>query len=167
MLLVRLTPTRTACGVTVSIFRALDWLQLDDELPAFSMKIAHWLFAPFDAPVHACVIDEAMRRQEPNDLLVFALASYASKRLSRLEAGQLFRRLVMPLRSGHCDRMYLVASLLPLIQPSSGKPFDLIEAYASIGRTPNTAETHSARCEAYRRALDKFVAQSSVAAHPH
>lgn len=157
-ILARFLPTSVACRSTLAMYRFLNAMQIDDELPAVSLRFARVLFAPNDRPVHACVITEAIRAEtQPNDLLIFAMASYASERMPNVESAKLFRQLIEPLRNGPCERMYLVAALLPLA--ASDPTRDMIHAYELTGRVASADESAEQRCQSYRQAIQRLLSR--------
>jgi hypothetical protein len=135
----RLLPTPTATRVTIGVFHVLDGAQLDDELGALSLRVAALLFAPNAAVPQTSVFETALdEARRPNDLLIFNMSSYLAHRLSPADAKRLFVRRVAALRSEQCDRMYLVAALLPLAERGGlarSDVHDVMDGYAAVGRS--------------------------------
>jgi hypothetical protein len=162
----RLLPTSTATRVAISVFHVLDGAQLDDELGALSLRVAALLFSPNatvpQTRVFETALDDARR---PNDLLIFNMSWYLAHRLPPADAKRLFVRRVAALQSEECDRMYLVAALLPLAERGGlarSHVHDVIDGYAAVGRSMKPGERDDERCRIYRAALDKLLANASL-----
>jgi hypothetical protein len=162
----RLLPTSAATRVSIGVFRVLDGTQLDDELGAVSLRVAAVLFSPNETIVQTRVFETALdEASRPNDLLIFNMSSYLAHRLSPAEAKRLFVRRIVALRSGACDRMYLVAALLPLGERGGlarSHVQDVIDGYAAVGRSMRPSEREEERCRIYRAALDKLLANVTL-----
>ena len=161
----RFLPLSTATRVSVGMFHVLDGTQLDDELAAQSLRLASLLFGSKASAIHTHVFETALdEAPRPNDLLIFNMSSYLAQRLTPADAKRLFVRRVAALRSGTCDRMYLVATLLPLAERGGlahSHVRDVIDGYAAVGRSMKPGEREDERCRAYRAALDKLLTTAS------
>ena len=161
----RLAPLTVATRFSVALFHALDRAQLDDELAGASLRIAAALFPKNATAVQASIFQVALtERRLPNDLLIFNMASYLAPRLSPSSAKQLFIEEAVRLRSGSCDRMYLIASIIPLAERggiAASRVHDVVDSYVSIGRSATPGQSDAERCAVYRAALERLLSTSS------
>ncbi len=162
----RVTSPAIASRLSVCVFHFLDHLQLDDELAGLSLRLDTLLFsrrAATTAQIHTfeAALDE---RPRPNDLLIFDMSSYLADRLTAEQARELFLRRIGALRSGGCDRMYLVAALLPVAERaglSRSRVQDVIDGYSAVGRSMRPGETEVEKCRTYRVAIEKLLQNAS------
>jgi hypothetical protein len=106
-----------AVGIPIArlTYRVFDALALDDEMPALSVPAVVALTWPYDeAPVRALLQHVLLEEANPNDLLVYAVASGVAKRVSPQEARAIFLNEVHLVRTGEVERRYLAVALLPL-----------------------------------------------------
>ena len=161
----RLLPTSAATRLSIGVFHLLDHAQLDDELGALSLRVAAVLFSPKETAVQIRVFETALDEAgRPNDLLIFNMSSYLARRVTPEDAKGLFARRIAALKSGQCDRMYLVAALLPLGERAGlarSRVQNIIEGYAAVGRSMHPSEPDDKRCRVYRAALDELLANAS------
>lgn len=171
IMVARLLSVSAATRVSVGMFHVLDDAQLDDELGALSLRIASFLFGSKAAAAQTRVFETALDEAErPNDLLIFNMSSYLAQRLTPADARHLFLRRVAALRSGTCDRMYLVAALLPLAERgglAGSHVQDVIDGYAAVGRSMKPGEREDERCRIYRAALDRLLADAASSDATH
>ena len=162
----RVAPPTVASNFSVSVFHFLDRLQLDDELAALSLRLDTVLFSrPAATTAQIKTLETAMNeRARPNDLLIFNMAAYVANRLTEEQARNLFLRRIGALRSGECDRMYLVAALLPIAERGGltrSRVQDVIDGYNAVGRSPRLGETAGDRCRTYRVAIERLLQNAS------
>ena len=162
----RVAPPTAASRFSISVFHFLDRLQLDDELAALSLRLDALLFSPRAATTAQIDTFETAlnERERPNDLLIFNMSAYLASRLTPAQARDLFLRRIDALRSGECDRMYLVAALLPIGERAGltrSRVQDVIDGYNAVGRSMRPGETETEKCRTYRAAIEKLLQNPS------
>lgn len=144
-----------------SLYRGIEALGIDDELPAAAGPVSLVLFWPWHRDAYWEVWHHALTsEQQPNDLLVYATSRKLAGVVTPTEARALFLNEVGLLRTAGCERKYLVAPLLPLAERAglSTTTRDVLDAYHVIGRDWHGSAASD--CQSYDDALARYASAS-------